>query len=138
LSFLPEVWSTYGIMARISGRKDAGTPRPTRDEAARKRAVLDEVDRIGWFLRGSLLPVANRCGNPSCRCKGDPPHLHGPYWQWTRKVAGKTVTVRLTDAQAELVRSWIENGKHLDQKMAELELLNLAVTDRILSAVEAP
>lgn len=124
-------------MARISGREDAGKPRPSRDEATRKRAVLAEIDRIGWFLRGSLLHVANRCGNPSCRCKGDPPQLHGPYWQWTRKVAGKTVTVRLTDVQAELVGGWIENGKRLDQKLAELEQLSLTVTDRVLSAVAA-
>lgn len=32
-------------------------------------------------------------GTPGCRCKADPPQLHGPYWQWTRKVAGKTVTL---------------------------------------------
>lgn len=96
--------------------------------------MLSEIDRIGWFLRGSLLQVANRCGNPSCRCKADPPQLHGPYWQWTRKVAGKTVSVRLTDAQAELVRGWIANAKNLDQKLSELEQLTVTVTDRILAA----
>lgn len=122
-------------MARISQRQNAGKPQPTRDERARKRAVLAELDQIGWFLRGSLLQVANRCGNPSCRCKADPPRLHGPYWQWTRKVAGKTVTVRLTDAQAELVRAWIGNGRRFDHKLAELDQLSLAVTTRILAAL---
>jgi hypothetical protein len=124
-------------MARISQRQNAGKPRPSRDERARKRALLAEIDHIGWFLRGSLLRVANRCGNPSCRCKADPPRLHGPYWQWTRKVAGKTVSVRLTDAQAELVRAWIDNGRRFDQKLAELDQLSLAVTNRILAAVAA-
>lgn len=124
-------------MARIPARENAGAPRPTREEQARKRTLLGEIDQIGWFLRGSLLQVANRCGNPTCRCKADPPQLHGPYWQWTRKAAGKTVSVRLTDAQADLVRTWIDNTKTLDHKLAELEQLSLAVTDRILAAIEA-
>lgn len=124
-------------MARIVGRDDAGRASPTRAEQAAKRRLLSEIDQIGWFLRGSLLQVANRCGNPRCRCKASPPRLHGPYWQWTRKVTGKTVTVRLTDVQAELVRTWIDNGKTLDQKLVELEDLSLEVTDRILAAIAA-
>jgi Family of unknown function (DUF6788) len=123
-------------MARISKRQNPGNPWSTPDEQARKAALFTELDGVGWFLRGSLLRVANRCGNPSCRCKADPPRLHGPYWQWSRKVAGKTVSVRLTDAQAGLVRAWIANSKRFDQKIAELDQLTLAVTDRILAAVD--
>jgi hypothetical protein len=121
-------------MARIPARDDAGPPRPSAQEQARKRQLLADIDHVGWFLRGSLLHVANRCGKPTCRCKADPPQLHGPYWQWTRKVGGKTVSVRLTDAQAELVRGWIANGKAVDQYLAELEHLSRQVTERILAA----
>lgn len=122
-------------MARISARDDAGRPRPTARERARKRAVLAEIDRSGWFLRGSLLQVANRCGKPGCRCKADPPQLHGPYWQWTRKLQGKTVSVRLTAAQAELVRDWIDNARNVDRRLRALEELSTEVTERILAAV---
>ncbi len=90
---------------------------------------------MGWFLRGSLLQVANRCGKPGCGCKASPPRLHGPSWQWTRKVRGKTVSVRLTDAQAELVQGWIENSRYVDAKLAELEELAYQVTERILAAI---
>lgn len=124
-------------MARIPHRDDAGRARPTAQERARKRALLAEIDGVGWFLRGSLLQVANRCGKPSCRCKADPPQLHGPYWQWTRKLHGKTVSVRLTDEQADLVRGWIDNAKTLDQGFAELEALSAEVTNRLLAAIAA-
>ncbi|MGH9919532.1 MAG: DUF6788 family protein [Nitrososphaerales archaeon] len=100
-----------------------------------KRDVLAEIDRAGWFVRGSLLKVANRCGNPSCRCQDDPARQHGPYWQWSRKIVGKTVSVRLNDAQAELVAGWIANGKVIDQRVAELAELSGQVAERILSAV---
>jgi hypothetical protein len=123
-------------MASIHRRTDAGRPVPTRAETAEKRALLAEIDRDGWFLRGTLLQVANRCGNPSCRCKGEPPQLHGPYWQWSRKVGGKTVSVRLTDTQAELVRGWIDNAKLVDQHLAQLADLSAQVTERILAATD--
>lgn len=122
-------------MARISAREGAGRPRPTARERARKRAVLAAIDRGGWFLRGSLLQVANRCGKPGCRCKADPPQLHGPYWQWTRKRSGKTVSIRLTTAQAELVGGWIDNARKVDRCLRRLEELSTEVTERILAAV---
>lgn len=122
-------------MARIPHRADAGRPTPTRTEQAQKRAVLADLDRVGWFVRGSLLKVANRCGTPGCRCKADPPQLHGPYWQWSRKISGKTVSIRLTDAQAELVRGWIANAKLVDQHLGELDDLVAQVTERILAAI---
>jgi hypothetical protein len=123
-------------MAGIPRRSDTGRPVATRAEQAQKREVLAALDRSGWFVRGSLLKVPNRCGNPRCRCKADPPRLHGPYWQWSRKIAGKTVSVRLTDAQAELVRDWIDNSKIVDQHLSELDELMRQVTERILAAVD--
>ena len=72
------------------------------------------------------------CGKPNCRCQATPPQLHGPYYQWTRKVRGKTVTVRLTEQQAERVRHWIENGRQLDRIVVEMETLSLRMTERLL------
>jgi len=63
-----------------------------------------------------MRPSARRfmpCGKPGCRCQADPPPLHGPYWQWTRVVAGKTVTRRPTEPQARLYQEWIANRRRL-------------------------
>lgn len=46
-----------------------------------------------------------RCANHNCRCHADPPQPHGPYWQWTAKINGKTVTPRLTDPEAALYQN---------------------------------
>jgi hypothetical protein len=54
------------------------------------------LSRIGYFRRGTLLRRVMTCGKPGCACKASPPRLHGPYYQWTRKVDGKTVTVRVS------------------------------------------
>ncbi|MGA2641883.1 MAG: DUF6788 family protein, partial [Spirochaetia bacterium] len=81
---------------------------------------------------GTLLKRFMPCGKPGCACQASPPRLHGPYYQWTRKVDGKTVTVRLTPEQANLLAGWIAAGRELDQIVSQMERLSLRVTDRLL------
>ncbi|MGH9210807.1 MAG: DUF6788 family protein, partial [Acidimicrobiales bacterium] len=47
-----------------------------------------------------------------CRCHADPHQRHGPYYQWTAKIDGKTVTRWLKSAAA-LYQQWIDNDRLL-------------------------
>lgn len=78
------------------------------------------------------------CGKPGCRCQADPPKLHGPYYEWTRKVSGKTVSVRLSEQQAGLLGQWIANARHLDQIVAEIERVSLRLTEPLLQGAAKP
>jgi hypothetical protein len=98
-----------------------------------KRAVCD----VGPIRRGSVVRRFVPCGKPGCRCQAKPPQLHGPYYQWTRYLRGKTVTVRLTEEEAEHIREWIENGRKLNRIVAEMEKLSLRMTDRLLRQLKA-
>jgi len=72
---------------------------PDNHADRRRREIVAEIAQLGFCLPGSVVDRTSRCGNPNCRCHADPAHRHGPYRSWTRKVAGKTVTRRLTDDQ---------------------------------------
>ena len=61
----------------------------------------------------------------------DPPQLHGPYWQWTRKVAGKTVTKRLSDDDAARFEPWLDNWQRLRELVANLQELSLEAMEDI-------
>ena len=87
---------------------------------------------LGYFRYGSLLRRFMPCGKPGCRCQAVPPELHGPYYQWTRKVGGKTVTVRLTRPQARLLETWIAHGRRLDRILAQMQRVSHRATDRLL------
>jgi hypothetical protein len=96
-------------------------------------ALLAEIERlkdafseIGIVLRGSVTERYMPCGRPGCRCQAKPPTLHGPYFQWTTKVKGKTRTVRLTPEEVPLYREWIANGRKLDQIIRDWEQTGLA------------
>jgi hypothetical protein len=80
-------------------------------------------------LPGTLADRMTRCGRPNCRCHADPPRLHGPYHQWTRKKNGKTATRILTGDQLADYQPWFDNHRRLHELITELEELSLAIAD---------
>ena len=65
---------------------DNVSPTPSqRARAARIAAQIAELAQAGFILPGTLTERMTRCGYPRCRCRADPPRLHGPYHQWTAR-----------------------------------------------------
>ncbi len=105
-------------------------PNPTpADHDSARRALSDQLAQIDGALPGSIVERYQRCGKAACRCKADPPQLHGPYIQWTRKVVGKTVTRTLTDEQYQRYRPWFDNARRLRELTTELEALSLRTAE---------
>jgi hypothetical protein len=91
----------------------------------RHRTALATLATLGLVLRGSIARRLTRCGHPGCRCHADPPLLHGPYYIWTRKVAGTTVTVQLTPEDAARCKDWNRNMRLLDRTVRQLQGIGL-------------
>jgi hypothetical protein len=102
---------------------------PTRRQQARAAAIAAELASLGLALPGTLIERHTRCGKPRCRCHADPPVLHGPYWQWTRKLNGKTITRLVPGDQLDDYRQWLDNHSRLRALVAELEALTLDIAD---------
>ena len=98
-------------------------------EAEKIAAELAAIARSGMVLPGSITQRRTRCGRPSCGCHADPPRLHGPYWQWTRKIAAKTICRWLSDDQRHDYQAWIDNDRRLRDLLARLEALGAAAFD---------
>ena len=96
-------------------------------QAARDR-IAAELAAAGFALPGTLTIRAYACGKPNCRCHADPPRLHGPYAEWTRKIDGKTVTRRLTQAELTAWQPLFDNAKKIRALLAELQNLTLEIT----------
>ena len=102
---------------------------PTPAQRAQAARIAAAIAEIGFVLPGTLTERPMRCGHPSCRCHADPPQLHGPYHQWTRKVNGKTVTRFLSDDQLADYSDWFDNQHRLRQLVGQLEELSLAIVE---------
>lgn len=101
----------------------------TKTERARVRRIAAELATIGTTLPGTVVRRQTRCGRANCRCHAEPPQLHGPYWWWTRSVAGKTVTRMLSDDLYEDYRRCFEDQRRARALLAELDTLGLAALE---------
>lgn len=93
------------------------------------------LSNLGFMLKGSVAQRFLSCGSPGCRCHGDPPQWHGPYWQWTSKVNAKTVSRMLSAEQARRYRHWIANWNRFE-RIAEAMHQVSAQADALLRTQE--
>ena len=93
------------------------------DYEQRYRELAAQLPTVGMIHAGSVTRRYTRCATPGCKCHADPPQPHGPYYQWTAKTNGKTVTRRLNETEAKLYQEWIANDRrlrHLIQQMRQV------------------
>src|SRR5260370_5106112 len=93
---------------------------PSPAQRAARDRIAAGLARAGYALPGTLTIRAYACGKPGCRCHADPPRLHGPYAEWTRKIGGKPVTRRLTPARLAEYQALFHNAKKLRALPAHL------------------
>ena len=102
----------------------------------RYRELAEQLACIGLISSGTVTRRFTHCATPGCRCHGDPPQPHGPYYQWTTKVNGKTVTRRLSATEAKLYQQWIDNDRKMRRLITQMRhvaakasAIHLAETD---------
>jgi hypothetical protein len=107
------------------------SPTPAQQAKAARLAaeIAARLADISFALPGTVADRMTRCGYANCRCHADPPQLHGPYHQWTRKKDGKTATRILTDDQLADYQPWFDNHRRLRALIAELEALSLDIAE---------
>src|ERR1700722_15952000 len=97
--------------------------------AARDRTPAEIAATAGYALPGTLTIRSYACGKHDCRCHADPSRLHGPYAEWTRKIAGKTVTRKLPPAQLAASQPLVDNAKRLRALLADLQDLTMQIIE---------
>jgi len=102
---------------------------------ARFEQQAHELVRMGFLLKGSLLQRFKQCSSAGCACHRDPAKWHGPYWQWSTKAQGKTVTRMLSEEQVSRYRRWMENGRRFEEIVQDLYDLS-AQADQVLKTQE--
>ena len=122
-----------GGSPRHAGRRHDGTIDPTT--TSRLPTSLPRAD-LGYIAAGSITQRSTRCGTPSCRCHADPPQLHGPYWQWTAKVNGKTVTRRLSETEAKLYHEWISNDRKLRKTITRMRQVAAKASELMITKAQ--
>lgn len=93
--------------------------------------LKQELQQLEYFSKGTVLRRMMKCGQPKCICHRDPSKRHGPYFEWTYKVQGKTVNVRLGPEAAMLYKAATKQYRELKSILNRLEKLSRAALLRL-------
>jgi len=107
----------------MPSRKPSGAALPAAHQQ-RFRQALQELQQLDYFLKGTVLKRMMKCGRPQCACGSDPAKRHGPYFEWTYKVKGKTVNVKLSPQAAPIYKAAAKQHHKLKIVLARLERLS--------------
>jgi hypothetical protein len=99
-------------------------PEPRKSTAQRFAELREELRRLEYFCKGTVLARRMKCGQPSCACRTPPAKRHGPYWEWTYKAQAKTVNVRLSPASGPLYKAASQQHRKLKSLLGRLETLS--------------
>jgi hypothetical protein len=102
----------------------------------RFRHARQELQQLPYFLKGTVLKRMMKCGQPNCACHRDAAQRHGPYFEWTYKVHGKTVNVKLSPQAAPLYLAATKQHRKLKAALAKMERLSPTALARLAKHAE--
>jgi hypothetical protein len=79
------------------------------------KELKTKIFNLDYISVGTLSKGYRQCGKLSCRCSTRKEYWHGPYYIWTRKENGKTITKSLSAEQAKRCKKALKNMKKLNQ-----------------------
>jgi hypothetical protein len=90
-------------------------------DLARIQRIKGELSQLGPILPGSISTQWNVCGKAGCRCK-DPkkPQKHGPYYQLSFTVDGKSSSMFVKEADLKALRECVKRYKRFRALNTEL------------------
>jgi len=95
---------------------------PQQNLKKRYAQLADQLSRMGLVLPGTITErtiIGQGSKKQMDRKK------YGPYYQWTRKINGKTITVNLSKAQVDLFRKAIDNNRKSEQILSEMRRISI-------------
>jgi hypothetical protein len=90
----------------------------------RFRQARQDILQLDYFLKGTVLQRMMKCGRPQCAGQRDPAKRHGPYFEWTYKVKGKTANVKLSPQAAPLYLAATKRHRKLKAVLTRMERLS--------------
>ena len=118
-------------MSRVFVSKIGRPPVPRNADRERLRRRFLELrqglEQIEYFCKGTVLKRMMKCGKAQCACASDATKRHGPYFELTYKVNGKTVNIKLSSEAAPLYRAAVQQYRKLKTLLDRLEKLSRTI-----------
>jgi len=96
-------------------------------QAQRFQELKRGFDQLEYFCKGTVLKRMTKCGKAYCACASDLTKRHGPNFELTYKVDGKTVNVRLSPEAAPLYQAASRQFRKVKALLIRLEKLSQTI-----------
>ena len=82
-----------------------------------------ELLKVGYVWEGTVLRRFLPCGKKGCSCRKSPKQRHGPYYYWTKKVGGKTISKLVSKDEGRIYMSWVGNRQRMRKTLKRMVLV---------------
>jgi Family of unknown function (DUF6788) len=107
-----------------------GEPDELAELERRREELYRELGRVGDFRRGSLNEVRRKCGKPNCACAAPGHPGHGPQYNLTRTVEGRTRARHLKPGpELEKVRREVTEYERFRDLVGQVTEVNEAICE---------
>jgi hypothetical protein len=103
------------------------------EKRRRFERLASRLARIGPILQGT---ITERTITRPAPDDSEQPRTYGPYYQWTWKKRGKTVTVNLSPSQAKTYQKAIDNHRAMEEIIGELRSLSIQMLEMSTQGVK--
>ena len=112
-------------------RKSPAGPDPVLERYERQFETLKaQLAELGFFCKGTVLARRMRCGKAACACQSDLARRHGPYFERTHKLRGKTVSLHLQPEEAQVYQEATAQWRRLRKLLTRMESLSRRAIER--------
>lgn len=89
--------------------------------------------KLGLILQGTITERTIKRDDPK---GGGVKKSYGPYYQWTFKKEGKTVTQNLTEQQARTYQKAIKNQRKMETLIKEMRIISIEILEETIEGVK--
>ena len=102
-----------------------------------RKDLLKQISALPAFRQGTLASRFRKCGKPNCHCAGDESSGHGPSWNITRKVHGRTVSTYIKTEDIDVIQQQVDTFHQFQNLVHEYVEVNIKICDARLEEGKA-
>lgn len=131
--YTPSIYTCTLLACHNASDKTMENKKSVQQMNQRYARLTAQIAKLGTVLQGTITERSVERKDPHHPGKTK---TYGPYYQWTFKRQGKTVTVNLTRTQAKTYQRAINNHRKLEKTTQEMRELSLKILEATTRAVK--
>lgn len=85
-------------------------------------SLQKQLGQVGLFMRGSIVALGTKCGNPKCKCARGEKHQQ---YYFSLTIDRKTKLIFLGKKRLDIAQKYVDNYKRLTEIIDQMTIVNM-------------